>query len=98
MRRAAGLWRRTGLGACCAGRRLSLWPRSGRLEAWAAIGAAASFETPAFGGLLRMRRIGVTAMNDSATVNPLIPDAALDRLYRTARSFNDFTAQPVTEA
>ncbi len=29
-------------------------------------------------------------MNESATVKPLIPDAALDRLYRTARSFNDF--------
>src|SRR6185437_95416 len=37
-------------------------------------------------------------MSDSATVKPLIPDAALDRLWRTARSFNDFTAQPVTDA
>ena len=37
-------------------------------------------------------------MNESATVKPLIADAALDRLYRTARSFNDFTAQPVTDA
>ena len=36
-------------------------------------------------------------MND-ATVKPLIPDAALDRLFRTARSFNDFTTQPVTDA
>ena len=35
-------------------------------------------------------------MND--TVKPLIPDAALDRLFRTARSFNDFTPQPVTDA
>jgi hypothetical protein len=38
------------------------------------------------------------AMNDSAAVKPLISDAALDRLLRTARSFNDFTAQPVTDA
>src|SRR5436853_3493587 len=36
-------------------------------------------------------------MNESA-VKPLIPDAALDRLFRTARSFNDFTTQPVTDA
>ena len=34
-------------------------------------------------------------MND---VKPLIPDAALDRLWRKARSFNDFTPQPVTDA
>src|SRR6185312_11678735 len=27
-----------------------------------------------------------------------ISDDALDRLFRTARSFNDFTAQPVTDA
>ncbi|MCX7314053.1 MAG: malonic semialdehyde reductase [Hyphomicrobiales bacterium] len=26
-----------------------------------------------------------------------IPDAALDQIFRTARSFNDFTAQPVTD-
>ena len=32
-------------------------------------------------------------MNDST-----IPDAALDRLWRKARSFDDFTAQPVTDA
>ena len=31
-------------------------------------------------------------MNDSATVKLLIPDAALDRLFRKARSFDDFTA------
>ena len=37
-------------------------------------------------------------MNDSATVKPLVPDEALDRLFRTARSFDDFTAQPVTDA
>jgi 3-hydroxypropanoate dehydrogenase len=37
-------------------------------------------------------------MNDRADVKPLVPDAALDRLFRTARSFNDFTAQPVTDA
>ena len=37
-------------------------------------------------------------MNEFATVKPLIPDAALDRLYRTARSFNDFMAQPVSDA
>ena len=37
-------------------------------------------------------------MNDAATVKPLIPDAVLDRLFRTARSFDDFTAQPVTDA
>src|SRR5215212_11787111 len=37
-------------------------------------------------------------MNQSATVKPLFADAALDRLYRTARSFNDFTAQPVSDA
>ena len=32
------------------------------------------------------------------TDKPLIPDAALDRLWRTARSFDDYTAQPVTDA
>ena len=37
-------------------------------------------------------------MNDSATTQPLIPDAALDRLWRKARSFDDFTAEPVTDA
>ena len=36
-------------------------------------------------------------MNDTAR-KPLIPDAALDRLFRTARSFNDFSTQPVTDA
>jgi 3-hydroxypropanoate dehydrogenase len=35
-------------------------------------------------------------MND--TVRPLIPDAALDRLFRTARSFNDFAPTPVSDA
>jgi 3-hydroxypropanoate dehydrogenase len=37
-------------------------------------------------------------MNQSVTAKPLIDDAALDRLWRKARSFNDFTAQPVTDA
>src|SRR6476646_1710965 len=37
-------------------------------------------------------------MTESATVKPLIPDAALDRLWRKARSFDDYTAQPVTDA
>ena len=32
------------------------------------------------------------------TDKPLIPDAALDRLWRTARSFDDYTAEPVTDA
>ena len=32
------------------------------------------------------------------TDKPIIPDAALDRLWRTARSFDDYTAQPVTDA
>ena len=31
-------------------------------------------------------------------VKPLVPEAALDRLFVKARSFNDFTAQPVTDA
>ena len=31
------------------------------------------------------------------TDKPLVPDAALDRLWRTARSFDDYTAQPVTD-
>ena len=31
------------------------------------------------------------------TDKPLIPDAALDRLWRTARSFDDYTAEPVTD-
>ena len=35
-------------------------------------------------------------MND-ATAQPLVSDAGLDRLFRKARSFNDFTAQPVTD-
>ena len=30
-------------------------------------------------------------------VKPLVSDDALDRLFRKARSFNDFTAQPVTD-
>jgi len=29
--------------------------------------------------------------------SPLVPDAALDVLFRKARSFNDFTSQPVTD-
>jgi nitroreductase len=32
------------------------------------------------------------------TDKPLISDAALDRLWRTARSFDDYTAEPVTDA
>jgi 3-hydroxypropanoate dehydrogenase len=35
-------------------------------------------------------------MND--IIQPLIPDAALDRLFRTARSFNDFAVTPVSDA
>ena len=31
------------------------------------------------------------------TDKPLIPDAALDRLWRKARSFDDYTAEPVTD-
>jgi len=34
----------------------------------------------------------------NATVKPLIADAALDLLWRKARSFNDFTPEPVTDA
>ena len=37
-------------------------------------------------------------MNDNAQDQPVIPDAALDVLLRKARSFNDFTPQPVTDA
>jgi len=33
----------------------------------------------------------------TANAMPPISDAALDRLFREARSFNDFTAQPVTD-
>jgi 3-hydroxypropanoate dehydrogenase len=36
-------------------------------------------------------------MNDNAKVKPLISDSALDLLLRKARSFNDFTAVPVTD-
>ena len=36
-------------------------------------------------------------MNDNAEAKPRASDAALDLLLRKARSFNDFTAQPVTE-
>jgi 3-hydroxypropanoate dehydrogenase len=36
-------------------------------------------------------------MNDHAKVKPLVSDAALDLLLRNARSFNDFTPQPVTD-
>ena len=35
-------------------------------------------------------------MND-ATAKPFVSDASLDLLFRKARSFNDFTAQPVTD-
>jgi 3-hydroxypropanoate dehydrogenase len=34
----------------------------------------------------------------NATVKPLISDDALDLLWRKARSFNDFTSEPVTDA
>ena len=37
-------------------------------------------------------------MNDKAIAKSVIDDDALDRLFRTARSFDDFTAQPVTDA
>ena len=36
-------------------------------------------------------------MNDNAKVKPVVTDAALDLLLRQARSFNDFTSQPVTD-
>jgi 3-hydroxypropanoate dehydrogenase len=36
-------------------------------------------------------------MNDARTLKPLIPDAVLDRLLREARSFNDFTTEPVSD-
>lgn len=36
-------------------------------------------------------------MNDGRTLKPLIPDAVLDRLLREARSFNDFTAEPISD-
>jgi 3-hydroxypropanoate dehydrogenase len=36
-------------------------------------------------------------MNDAAVKSP-VPDAALDLLWRKARSFDDYTAQPVTDA
>jgi 3-hydroxypropanoate dehydrogenase len=36
-------------------------------------------------------------MNDGRTPKPLIPDAVLDRLLREARSFNDFTAEAVSD-
>jgi 3-hydroxypropanoate dehydrogenase len=36
-------------------------------------------------------------MNDNAKVKPLISGDALDVLLRKARSFNDFTPQPVTD-
>jgi 3-hydroxypropanoate dehydrogenase len=36
-------------------------------------------------------------MNDVARVKPLISEAALDLLWRRARSFNDFTPEPVTD-
>jgi 3-hydroxypropanoate dehydrogenase len=36
-------------------------------------------------------------MNDNAEAKPRASDAALDLLLRKARSFNDFTAQPVTD-
>jgi len=34
----------------------------------------------------------------NSAVKPLISEDALDRLFRTARSFNDFSPQPVTDA
>ena len=37
-------------------------------------------------------------MSEQTGVKPLISGDALDRLFRTARSFNDFTTQPVTDA
>jgi len=36
-------------------------------------------------------------MNDTAKVTPLVSDAMLDLLWRKARSFNDFTPQPVSD-
>jgi 3-hydroxypropanoate dehydrogenase len=39
----------------------------------------------------------MVTMNDGRTLKPLIPDAVLDRLLREARSFNDFTAEPVSD-
>lgn len=33
----------------------------------------------------------------NSVVKPVISDDALDRLFRTARSFNDFSPQPVTD-
>ena len=37
-------------------------------------------------------------MNDNVTAKPLVADAALDRLFRKARSFDTFSAEPVTDA
>jgi 3-hydroxypropanoate dehydrogenase len=45
-----------------------------------------------------MRRIEVSLMSSNVNVKPVVSDSALDRLLRKARSFNDFTAQPVTDA
>ena len=43
------------------------------------------------------RQIEVATMNDNQRLEPPVSDAALDRLLREARSFNDFTAEPVGE-
>jgi 3-hydroxypropanoate dehydrogenase len=37
-------------------------------------------------------------MNQKTPIKPVIPEPALDVLLRKARSFNDFTPQPVTDA
>jgi len=37
-------------------------------------------------------------MNDSATAKARVPDSALDVLFRKARSFDDYSPQPVTDA
>ena len=48
--------------------------------------------------MARQLKKNEAAMNDAANVKPLISDRELDLLFREARSFNDFTSQPVTDA
>src|SRR3954464_3508916 len=54
------------------------------------------FELPF--GPLRLHSVRSLRWEGSAmTDKSFVPDAALDRLWRTARSFDDYTAQPVTD-
>src|SRR3954470_21862671 len=47
---------------------------------------------------MRLSRSVDRPMNQQSKMQAVFSDAALDVLFRKARSFNDFTSQPVTDA